>query len=348
MTSTSTHDTKLGEDVRARISVLSQIPGEWRKQVARWTRINTASRTTVWGTPAPERNDEYRFYQVLVGVWPSPGSPPDQALVKRVRDYMMKAIKEAKVHTSWVNDNEAYDRATASFVERVLTGHAAPRFLASFLPFQERVARLALANSLSQLLLKIASPGVPDFYQGTELWDLHLVDPDNRAPVDFEQRACLLDELEPHLPVALDGSLPAGASSRQRLEHLLEHWPDGRIKLWVTACGLRVRRARRQLFVAGRYVPLVFTQAATADVVAFARQHESQAAIAVAPRLLARTGSGWREWAAAWGEARLRLPADLGARRWVDAFTGDRVRPKTSTAQRSRWAGSSPPARPRC
>jgi (1->4)-alpha-D-glucan 1-alpha-D-glucosylmutase len=323
MTSTATHDTKLGEDVRARVSVLSQIPAEWRKHVARWTRINTGCRTAVQGTPAPDRNDEYRFYQVLVGVWPPGGGPPDTALVSRVRDYMMKAIKEAKVHTSWVNDNEAYDRATATFVERVLGGHSSARFLASFLPFQARVAQLGLANSLAQLVLKLASPGIPDTYQGNELWDLRLVDPDNRAPVDFEARAELLAGLDPLIPVeAGDGSLPADRDASATVAELLAHWEDGRIKLWVTVCGLRLRRARRDLFVDGEYLPLHSVGACPADPVAFARTHAGSAVIAVAPRLLARAGGDWKQWAEAWRDGLVLLPPELAERRWRNALTG--------------------------
>jgi (1->4)-alpha-D-glucan 1-alpha-D-glucosylmutase len=329
MIATTTHDTKLGEDVRARISVLSQIPGEWRKHVARWTRINTGHRAVVAGEPAPDRNDEYRFYQVLVGVWPTPGRPPDARLVERLREYMTKATKEAKVHTSWVNDNQAYDGAITTFVERSLTAPGSARFLASFLPFQARVARLALANSLSQLILKIASPGVPDFYQGAELWDLRLVDPDNRAPVDFERRACLLEELEARLPVTIDGAVPDRQSRAAELKDLLEHWEDGRIKLWVTACGLRLRRAHPDLFVRGDYVPMDGPPAPGAGpgLVAFARTNGGKAIVALAPRLLARVGDDWTAWAGAWAESGIELPRWLAGRQWVNALSGERIEP---------------------
>ncbi|MGE5360706.1 MAG: hypothetical protein ACM3NQ_16945, partial [Bacteroidales bacterium] len=326
MTATATHDTKLGEDVRARISVLSQIPGEWRKHVARWTRINTACRTSVQGNPAPDRNDEYRFYQVLVGVWPRPGAPADPSLVSRVRDYMMKATKEAKVHTSWVNDNAVYDRATSGFVERSLTGHGAPRFLASFLPFHARVAELALGNSLSQLVLKIAAPGVPDTYQGNELWDFRLVDPDNRSRVDFDHRVRLLSELEPQLPVSARGpELLTGCEAPEMVARLMETWIDGRIKLWVTACGLRLRRVRPALFAEGEYLPLRTSGAMPAEPVAFARTSGTSAIAAVAPRLHARAGSTWREWGAAWGNAVVHLPPELSDRVWRSALTGERL-----------------------
>jgi len=193
MIATSTHDTKLGEDVRARIDVLSEIPEEWDREVAKWMRLNKPARTIVDGEPAPDRNDEYRFYQALVGAW-LPGDTASPEFVKRLQVYMTKAVKEAKLRSSWINPDEAYENAVARFVEHVLTGPAAARFLPAFVPFQERVARVGLVNSLSQVVLKIASPGVPDFYQGTELWDLSLVDPDNRRPVDRDALAHDPDE----------------------------------------------------------------------------------------------------------------------------------------------------------
>jgi (1->4)-alpha-D-glucan 1-alpha-D-glucosylmutase len=323
MTASATHDTKLGEDVRARVSALSQVPGEWRRHVARWTRLHTSHRTLIEGEAAPDRNDEYRFYQVLLGAWPVGTDQPDATFVARLRDYMTKAVKEAKVHTSWVNDNAAYDRAVISFVERVLTGYTAPRFLSSFLPFQARVARLALASSLSQLVLKLASPGVPDTYQGSELWDLRLVDPDNRAPVDFDRRARLLDEMEEGLPVSPDGSL-RGHSAVAEVGRMLEGWEDGRLKLWITACALRLRRARRQLFASGQYLPLPVDARGLPEPVAFARIDGPKAVLAFAPRLAGRLGNDWREWALGWNDAAVMLPQPADRPGWVSAITGER------------------------
>ena len=201
MIGTATHDTKRGEDVRARINVLSEMPDAWRKAVGRWTRITGSARTRVDGDHAPDRNDEYLFYQTLIGTWPAEdldAPVPREAseeYAQRIRAYMRKAIKEAKAHTSWVNENQPYEKALDNFVTSTLRGHAAPAFLAAFVPFQRQVARLGAINSLSQLVLRMTSPGVVDFYQGNELWDLHLVDPDNRQPVDFAARAAMLDEL---------------------------------------------------------------------------------------------------------------------------------------------------------
>jgi (1->4)-alpha-D-glucan 1-alpha-D-glucosylmutase len=179
MLATDTHDTKRGEDVRARLNVLSECHGSWTKEVARWARINAVNRTRVAGERAPDRGDEYLFYQTLIGVWPF-GDVDRRALVDRLKTYMRKAIREAKLHTSWIHENQEYERAVDDFIDRALLGPTAPAFLERFLPLQARVAACGAVNALSQLLLKLVVPGVPDIYQGTELWTLTLVDPDNR------------------------------------------------------------------------------------------------------------------------------------------------------------------------
>jgi (1->4)-alpha-D-glucan 1-alpha-D-glucosylmutase len=205
MLATSTHDTKHGEDARARLNVLSEIPNEWRRMIFQWARINAGHRKDVHGEKAPDRNVEYLFYQALLSAWPAEHlnecamlSRGDRfralshlsldarrkhaTLVQRMHDYMLKAVKEAKVHTSWINSNADYDQAVEDFVQKTLAGSRSARFLESFIPFQQRVAKLGMINSLSQVLLKLVSPGVPDIYQGTELWDFSLVDPENRNP----------------------------------------------------------------------------------------------------------------------------------------------------------------------
>src|SRR3989442_123776 len=200
MLATSTHDTKRGEDARARIDVLSEVARDWRIAVSRWSDLNEANRPRLGADWAPSRNDEYLFYQSLVGVWPPEGNDsPSPDLIERLVQYMLKAAKEAKLHTSWISDNRAYDDALAGFVKQSLNGPNSQTFVAAFRPLAARVARLAMVNSLAQLVLKLASPGVPDFYQGSELWELSLVDPDNRRPVHVAQRPRLLDALVPHL-----------------------------------------------------------------------------------------------------------------------------------------------------
>jgi (1->4)-alpha-D-glucan 1-alpha-D-glucosylmutase len=324
MLATSTHDTKRGEDARARINALSELPDEWRRQVVQWARINAGNRADVEGKPAPDRNDEYLFYQTLVGCWPAiPGGAPDEGgmadLIGRLRGYMEKAVREAKVHSSWINPNEGYDRAVASFVESTLAGPTAPRFLAEFLPFQQRIARLGLCNSLAQVILKVISPGVPDFYQGAELWDLNLVDPDNRRPVDFALRSRLLGEIEPWL-----GGAPADIAG------MLEHWEDGRIKLFATASGLRLRKGLPRLFLDGGYLPLEAEGELAEHVVAAARVLGELATIAVAPRLVAGLCDDEHPLPigpSAWGSARLTLPPPLDGFRYRDVLTGTRHRP---------------------
>ena len=328
MIATSTHDTKLGEDVRARIDVLSEIPEEWDREVAKWMRLNKPARTIVDGEPAPDRNDEYRFYQALVGAW-LPGDTASPEFVKRLQVYMTKAVKEAKLRSSWINPDEAYENAVARFVEHVLTGPAAARFLPAFVPFQERVARVGLVNALSQVVLKIASPGVPDFYQGTEMWDLTLVDPDNRRPIDFAARRAALDRVD-----ALLSRPPAGRVAA--MPDLLRNWHDGTVKMLVTAAALRLRRDASDLFLDGDYLPLETDAPFDGKVVAFARvlggsgdPKQPNVAIAIAPHLVARMTTLERPVPVAdvWKTARILLPPPLASLTYTDVFTGADLKP---------------------
>jgi (1->4)-alpha-D-glucan 1-alpha-D-glucosylmutase len=319
MLATATHDTKRGEDARTRLAVLSEMPDDWRRHIFVWTRINAGNRTTVAGAAAPDRNDEYFFYQSLLGAWPAEpaGAPhgiaPDE-LIERLQQYMLKAVKEAKVHTSWITPNQAYDDAVAAFVEQTLKGPRAKRFLTAFLPFQQRIARLGMINSLAQVVLKTVSPGVPDFYQGTELWDFSLVDPDNRRPVDFEHRQRLLDELAPWL----DEQSPRSAQEQLgAVIDMLKHWPDGRIKMFLTAAGLRLRRRLRDVFLQGDYVPLEAAGDRAEHVVALARCRGKDIVIAVATRFNSRLTTAEQSLPtgeACWHGARLLLPGE-----WIGA-----------------------------
>jgi (1->4)-alpha-D-glucan 1-alpha-D-glucosylmutase len=330
MLATATHDTKRGEDGRARLNVLSEIPDEWRKALSRWAQANASNRTKVEGEPAPDRNDEYLFYQALLAAWPAePAGPPPTAapqdLIDRLRDYMTKALKEAKVHTSWINPNEAYDTAVAKFVQRALSGPRAGKFLGSFVPFQQRVARAGMVNSLAQVVLKLTSPGVPDTYQGTELWDLSLVDPDNRRPVDYDLRRKMLDELEPLLTAAEGRSAEVTA--------LLEHWHDGRIKLFVTAAGLRLRRRLPDLFLHGDYLHPEVEGARADRVVALARLHSDAQVLAVVPRFTTQLLPPTQFLPVGpevWQETQLLLPAELSwgaVQTYRNVLTGEQVQP---------------------
>ncbi len=247
MNATSTHDTKRSEDVRARINVLSEIPEEWEKRLQQWSRQNAGKKRIVNGIASPDPGEEILLYQTLLGAWPLrkeelPG------LQIRIENYMMKAMREAKVNTRWIRHNIPHEGAVKEFVASLLEDPSPDTnaFLADFLPFQRKVAHYGAINGLAQLLLKIASPGVPDIYQGMELWDFSLVDPDNRRPVDYRHRTRLLNEL---MTMEREGLDPLARG-------LLSSWEDGRIKLFVTCKALSFRRERKELFLDGAYVPL--------------------------------------------------------------------------------------------
>lgn len=327
---TSTHDTKRSEDARARIHVLSEIPRMWRTVVNRWARFNRRRHQEVDGRPAPSRNDEYLFYQTLVGIWPL--EPPDkeghQQLVERLQSYMEKATHEAKLFTSWINPNVEYDQAVRRFVASVMDDHSKNRFLGDFRAFQERIVLWGLYTALSQVLLKLTSPGVPDIYQGQELWDFSLVDPDNRRRVDCGRRQELLS--------ALQKEIAAGDEARLALSRQLAANPrDDRIKLFVTWQSLQLRRRYPDLFQRGRYVPLVVEGEHAPHVCAFAwvsvaaPDRPERLVMVVVPRLLAgltplseTTGRAPAPLGeAVWGNTRI-LVSGLPACRLKNVFTG--------------------------
>jgi (1->4)-alpha-D-glucan 1-alpha-D-glucosylmutase len=316
----STHDTKRSEDVRARLNVLSELPGEWRDRLAHWSRLNEPHRVPVEDAPAPDANEEYLFYQTLLGAWPlEPYSEEDYAdFVRRVQAYMEKALHEAKVHTSWINPDAAYDDAVRQFVGRVLDPQAGAAFLRDFRSFQRRVSHYGLFNSLSQTLVRLTAPGVPDTYQGTELWDFSLVDPDNRRPVDYGRRRTMLTELRSRVAAA-------GPDLRGLAQELLEHRADGRVKLFVTYRVLHGRREAPGLFSSGDYLPVEADGARAEHVFAFARRHEGRCALVAVPRLVTRlvpTADGLPLGADVWGDTRLVLPPEVAGRRWTNVFTG--------------------------
>ena len=276
----STHDTKRGEDARARIDTLSEIAPEWRAALMRWRNFNEAKKSLVDGELAPDRNDEYLFYQALVGAWPDGALGRDElaGFRERIAAYMEKAIKEAKVHTSWVNPNEAYDRAVEKFVREVLDPDSSDGFLNDFDEFHKPIAFAGMLNSLAQTLLKMTAPGVPDFYQGTELCDLNLVDPDNRRPVDFAKRRNFLEEFKREESVDRAGMVC----------DMLSQWQDGRVKLYLIYKILNFRREHRELFQSGDYLPLYAEGKFREHICAFARRWNDHWIIVAAPRLLTR------------------------------------------------------------
>lgn len=321
LSASSTHDTKRSEDVRARINVLSECPGRWKDCIVRWSKLNRKYKSEVEGQAAPDRNDEYLLYQTLVGVWPLDEMRDDEyaILTGRVISYMKKAIYEAKVHTSWINPHQGYDDAVRTFVASVLSRKGNNPFLADFLPFQAEIAQYGLYNSLSQLLIKIAAPGVPDFYQGTELWDFSLVDPDNRRPVDYESRTRMLNDIQ-------NAVRTAGSDRRQLTRRLLADKQNGQIKFYVAMTGLQCRNAHRQLFSEGRYLPLDAGGASEYHIIGFARVHEQNAVLAVAPRLVAsllpdsRTAPlGEQIWRDTW----IALPDGVPSETYRNVLTGE-------------------------
>ncbi len=311
MLATSTHDTKRGEDVRARLAVLADMPDEWGRQVQIWSRLLRARRGDVAGdAAAPGRNDEYLLYQLLVGSWPielldtsDASALEDYGL--RIKGALTKSMREAKVVSFWGAPDADYEDAMQSFAAAALDP-SNNAFLSSFLPFAQRVARLGVDNSLAQLALKLTAPGVPDIYQGCEMWDFSLVDPDNRRPVDFEARRRALGSIVPML-----------AKSRQAaMRELIDHWRDGRVKLAVTALLLDLRKRQEALFAEGSYEPLPLCGAKSDFALGFART-AGAAAVAV---LIARY-PGRREADPEWGESAVTLAP--GA--WTDVLTSRRL-----------------------
>lgn len=318
---TSTHDTKRGEDVRARIDVLSEIPQEWRFRLRKWHRLNRRKKTPVGGLPAPDKNEECLLYQTLLGAWP-PEPPAEDEYAEfagRIRRYLLKAIREAKVHTSWINPDPEYDAAVERFVAAVLDRSAPNPFLEDFLPFQRRIASWGIYNSLAQTLIKLAAPGVPDFYQGAELWDLNLVDPDNRRAVDYDRRRRMLDDLR-------RDAAAAGPHLAAVARELTDAREDGRVKLWLIHRTLVYRREHPRLFLDGAYLPLEARGPQREHLCAFARRHAGEIVLAAAPRFLARLNvEGPPLGKQVWGETWLALPADAAGSRFRNVLTGELV-----------------------
>ena len=275
LNATSTHDTKRGEDARARINVLSEMPDEWLKKLRTWIRINRGKKKRVHGLAVPDRNDEYFLYQTLIGAWPfSDAEYPE--FIERIKRYIVKAVREAKVHTAWLKPDTEYENAYVSFAEKILARSEANEFLKDLIPFCRRVSHYGILNSLSQTLIKITSPGVPDFYQGSELWDLSLVDPDNRRPVDFEKRRAMLAGIREQ----------DDADIGRLVQDLLSTREDGKIKLFLIYRALKAKKANREIFRSGAYLPLEPAGRFRNHVIAFAWRYEQQWAMVIAPRFL--------------------------------------------------------------
>jgi (1->4)-alpha-D-glucan 1-alpha-D-glucosylmutase len=318
MSASSTHDTKRGEDVRARINVLSEIPGDWYRAIRRWRGLNRVAKTVVGDRLAPNANEEYLLYQTLSGTWPLlPMNAEEHGrYIRRIDGYMQKALHEAKVHTSWINPNAGYEEAVSKFVERVLEPTPENAFLQDFRQFQAPIARAGVFNSLAQLLVKIASPGVPDFYQGNEIWAFDLVDPDNRRAVNYEARRQMLASLR----VQAERSRPA------LMDRLRENPCDGAIKMFITSEALRFRRDHAELFSQGSYTGLAAEGSRARHVVAFARATKNQMLLALTGRFFLKLcNSHGKPIGDVWGNTTVALPKKAAHESFKNIFTGQTV-----------------------
>lgn len=323
MLTTSTHDTKRAEDVRCRLNVLSEMPDEWAARVRSWQQMNAKHKTPLGGGQiAPDANEEYLIYQTIVGAWPweTPTGKAQTEFVERIQAYMTKALSEAKVNVSWVTPNPEYTKAVTEFIGNILAsiddGEETP-FVTDLVTFMEPVKRFGAVNSLALMTLKATVPGVPDFYQGTEMWDLSLVDPDNRRPVDYALREEALTQMISEGEAQGLGSVAAKTASS------LE---DGRIKLWAMHRVLQTRNERLATFEQGEYTPLsVSSDQQQEHVFAYLRGGD----VAVVLPRFSYTVAGERAadslaLGAAWSDTALALPDDA-ASRWTNVFTGEQV-----------------------
>jgi (1->4)-alpha-D-glucan 1-alpha-D-glucosylmutase len=306
---TSSHDTKRSEDVRARLNVLSEIPDEWNERLDRWANLNAKYKEQAGSHLAPDRNEEYYLYQTLLGVWPLE-QQGFSTLLERVQAHLVKATREAMVHTRWTRPNQAHEDALQNFAARILSQEN-HEFLKDFREFETKIAYFGMINGLSQALLKIAAPGIADFYQGSELWDLRLVDPDNRGSIDFTTRAD-----------ALKGIMAEEAKAPESLVgNLLDHWSDGRIKLFLISQALRFRREHAPLFHEGEFLSLQATGCHAQNVISFVRRAGSKSVLVAVPRWLSQLPVGREALRFGWCDTRVTLPPDL-PHRWRNTLTG--------------------------
>ncbi|MEO8480913.1 MAG: malto-oligosyltrehalose synthase [Acidobacteriota bacterium] len=322
---TTTHDTKVSEDVRARLDVLSELPDAWAQGLAEWRRLNQRHRVLTPQGAAPDRHDEYRFYQLLVGLWPADGSSAPASVVERLTAVMIKSAREAKRHTNWIRPDATYEDALTAFVRDAIGRDLASPFIRSLSAFARCVAKAGMVNSLAQTVLKIGSPGVPDFYQGTELWSLRLTDPDNRAVVDLEYRQRLLQDLNGAMATAGEADRPGLVSD------LLNRWEDGVVKMFAITEALRLRRSCPALFTTAEYLPLTAQLdpivPSGPQVVAFVRRMSRHVALVAVPRFTAAIvdQGRWPIGTDVWGEAMLSLPAGCESLTFSNVFTGERL-----------------------
>jgi (1->4)-alpha-D-glucan 1-alpha-D-glucosylmutase len=307
----STHDTKRSEDVRARLNVLSEIPDEWAEAIAAWSRENESRKQAVDGLNVPDANEEYLIYQTLVGVWPTePSELP--SITERLQAYVIKATREAMVHTRWTEPNAAHEQAMCRFIERILSPQDNAPFLDHLARFLDKVVYAGMINGLGQTLLRIACPGVADFYQGCELWDFHLVDPDNRRPVDFRIRTEALQRFLDH----------ADGDTAGMTRELMAHWADGRVKLYLIWKALGCRREQPRVFREGGFLPLEVIGDRSQHVISFLRRQDRDQVLVVIPRWVVNIPKGIDEpgHQGFWSGTHITLPP-ASPLWWRDVFT---------------------------
>jgi (1->4)-alpha-D-glucan 1-alpha-D-glucosylmutase len=306
---TSTHDTKRGEDVRARINVLSEMPDEFEAKVKKWNKLNRRHKTAIGGMNSPERNSEYFLYQTMIGSYPFSREGHD-SFTTRLKEYSIKAAREANINSSWINPDKDYEDAFTKFIDDILDFEKSSEFLADFLDFQQNVAFYGMLNSLSQVLLKLTSPGVPDIYQGSEMWDFSMVDPDNRRPVDFNLRSQILEEIE------------NSSSDKEYIYKLFRNYSDSAIKMYLIYKLLKIRNSNQEVFNSGSLTPLRTGGIKNRHIIAFSRSNDDNKFISVAtrfPYLLLNGSHGWNN--IDWVNTIIEFPES--GKKWMNIFTGE-------------------------
>ncbi len=337
LTATATHDTKRGEDTRARLNVLSEIPRAWSRAAGQWQAWNLRHKTKVNGSPAPDSNQEYFLYQTLVGTWPlGRRAKPARDYVERIQADLLKSAREAKEHTGWLDPNEPYEAALRHFISAILDPRRSPRFLKDADRLVTQIALPGFCNSLSQTLLKLTIPGVPDIYQGTEFWDFSMVDPDNRRPIDYVQRESSLALLQR----AWSRGRPHQAALARKLASKIANPQSKLFVLWRT---LQLRAQAPDLFRDGRYEPMSAKGSHAQHVCAFRRVLEQHECIVVVPRFVFELTGGKRlpVGKAVWRDTTVEWSGDsIAAPRYQNVFTGECLQP-TQVKTRSRKTGPS-------
>jgi len=314
--STSSHDTKRSQDVRARMLAISEIPQLWGRSLQKWRAANRRFKKRVDEIEAPNGDEEYLLYQTLLGTWPvdlagAPIPTVTSEFVFRIQQYMAKALKEAKLNTSWIQPNAEWDNAMSEFIAKILEAGPRNKFIPAFLPVAQEIARLGMINSLAQTVVKLTAPGVPDIYQGTEVWDDSLVDPDNRRPVDYARRSKMLAGLR-----------------NVSVEELLRCWPDGRIKLRVVQRLLHLRRENAELFREGSYEALSTHGTLAGSVVGFARKQREKGVVVVVPRISSRVG--FPPIGERWGDTGVAISESMRSKLFLDVFTNREIKAENS------------------